>query len=90
MDRRRIGRIRIVRAVVAVLTAVFPVRIIDAVRRILATVPAVRVADRVCVVRVGAEVAEVFSSLPIPKVRRLRLDNCGNKHCEKGECGWFG
>ena len=45
VDRRRIGRVRIVRAVVAVLTAVFPVRIIDAVRGILAAIPAVRVTD---------------------------------------------
>ena len=83
-DRGGIGGVWIVRTVVAVAAAVLPIRIIDAVRRVFAAVPPVRIADGVCVVRVGAEVAEVFSCLSIPEVGRVSVDKAGNKHREKG------
>jgi hypothetical protein len=87
VDCRGISGVWIVGAVVAVAAAVLPIGVIDAICGLLATVPSVGVTDRVCVVRVGAEVAEVFSCLPIPKVGRFSLDNAGNKQCEKS---WYG
>jgi hypothetical protein len=65
------------------------VGIIDAIRGVLAAVPSVGITERVCVVRVGAEVAEVFSGLPIPDMGRSSLDNAGNRHCEKGRYEGF-
>lgn len=77
---RRIGGIRIVGAVVAVAAAILPIGIVDGIRAVWAAIPAIGIADRIWIVGIGTQIAQIFSCLPVPKVRRVSLGYGGNEY----------
>lgn len=82
--RRRICRVRVIGAVIAVGAAIPPVWVIDGIVAVLAPVTAIRVACRVGIVWVGAEIAQILAGLTVLQMWRLGL---GNGNCKRKKNG---
>ena len=80
---RCIRGIRVVGAVVTVAATVLPIGIVDGICAVWAPIPAIGVADRIWIIGIGAQIAQIFSGLPVSEVRWVSLSRGGDEYCNK-------